>query len=220
MAGTRRSTADGLPLGGSAVTWFGAVNIGIYVYQDAEVLDFAGPYEVFATAARLDRSLHLAVFLIGESGAQVLARNGFAVQPQYSIAGHPPLEVLVVPGGVHTGELNKQPVIDWIAGQALSLRWIASVCTGAFLLARAGLLDGRRVTTHWEDIADLRRDFPMLEVVENTRWVEDGNRITSAGIAAGIDMSLYLLSRVAGVELARTTARQMEYPWLENASQT
>lgn len=196
------------------------MNIGIYVYEDAEVLDFAGPYEVFATAARLDRSLDLAVFLIGESVAPVLARNGFGVLPQYSIDGHPPLEVLVVPGGVHTVELNKQPVIDWIAGQAESARWISSVCTGAFLLARAGLLNGRRVTTHWEDIADLRRDFPMLEVVENSRWVEDGNRITSAGIAAGIDMSLYLLSRLTSVELAARTARQMEYPWLVNASQT
>jgi len=90
---------------------------------------------------------------------------------------------------------------------------VTSVCTGAFLLARAGLLDGRRVTTHWEDMADLERDFPALDVVGETRWVEDGNRLTSAGIAAGIDMSLYLVSRLGGAGLARRTARQMDYPW-------
>lgn len=189
------------------------MNVGIYVYDDAEVLDFAGPFEVFSTGARLDRALGLAVFLIGETGETIVARNGFRVVPHHAISGHPPIDVLLVPGGVHTAELLKPRVIEWIGKQAAGAGWVTSVCTGAFLLARAGLLDGRRVTTHWEDIPDLRRDFPSLDVVENVRWVEDGNRITSAGIAAGIDMSLHLLSRLAGAELAARTARQMDYPW-------
>lgn len=190
-----------------------ATNVGIYVYDDAEVLDFAGPFEVFSTAARLAPAAGLSVFLIGESGRPVVARNGFRVLPHHAITDHPGIDVLVVPGGVHGGELGKPAVIDWIAHQAVTADWVTSVCTGAFLLARAGLLDGRRVTTHWEDIPDLRHDCPSLDVMEDTRWVEDGNRITSAGIAAGIDMSLYLVSRITDPALALRTARQMEYPW-------
>jgi len=193
------------------------MNVGIYVSDDAEVLDFAGPFEVFSTAARLDRSLGLTVFLIGESGGPVVARNGFRVLPHYTISDHPAIDVLMVAGGVHTGEMGKDGVIGWISRQAVTATWVTSVCTGAFLLARAGLLEGRRVTTHWEDLPDLEREFPALAVVGETRWVEDGNRLTSAGIAAGIDMSLYLVSRLGGAELARRTARQMDYPWSGNS---
>jgi len=189
------------------------VNVGIYVYDDAEVLDFAGPFEVFSTAARLDRSLGLTVFLIGETGGPVAARNGFRVLPHYTISDHPAIDVLLVAGGVHRAEMGKGSVIGWIARQASTAAWVTSVCTGAFLLARAGLLDGRRATTHWEDIPDLERDFPALDVIGEARWIEDGNRLTSAGIAAGIDMSLYLVSRLGGTGLARRTARQMDYPW-------
>ncbi len=194
------------------------MNVGIYIYDEVEVLDFAGPFEVFSTAARLEPALGLAVFLVGETGGCVVARNGFQVLAHHAITDHPAIDVLVVPGGVHTAELDKRVIIDWIARQAVSAVWVTSVCTGAFLLAGAGLLDGRRVTTHWADVPELRRSFPLLHVIENTRWVEDGNRITSAGIAAGIDMSLYLVSRLADPELARRTARQMEYPWAEEAT--
>jgi len=190
------------------------MNVGIYVYDDAEVLDFAGPFEVFSTAARLDPSLGLTVFLVAQTNAPVVARNGFQVVAHHTFADHPHIDVLVVPGGVHMAELAKPSVIGWIAEQAASAHWVTSVCTGAFLLARAGLLDGRRVTTHWEDVTDLRRDFPTLDVVENTRWVEDGNRITSAGIAAGMDMSLHLVARLADPPHARKTARQLDYPWV------
>jgi transcriptional regulator GlxA family with amidase domain len=190
------------------------MNVGIYVYDDAEVLDFAGPFEVFSTASRLDPALGLTVFLVAEHGDPVRARNGFRVLPHYTISDHPAIDVLLVAGGVHMAEMGKDGVIGWISRQAATATWVTSVCTGAFLLARARLLDGRRVTTHWEDIADLEREFPALDVVAESRWVEDGNRLTSAGIAAGIDMSLYLVSRLGGAELARRTARQMDYPWI------
>ena len=139
-----------------------------------------------------------------------------AVLADYTIASHPPIDLLIVPGGVVTEELNKPAIIKWLAATAAQTQITASVCTGAFLLAKAGLLDNKRVTTHWEDIADLRRQWPALEVKEGVRWVEDGRFISSAGISAGIDMSLHLVARLASPELAERTARQMDYRWLKN----
>lgn len=188
------------------------LQIGIVIYDDAEVLDFAGPYEVFATAARLCDAPPWQVSLISERH-QVMARGGFAVQSHFTIADHPPLDVLVVSGGVHTAAMENPVLLTALREAGDGARWVTSVCTGAFLLARAGLLTHHRVTTHWEDIADLRHGFPALDVQEKIRWVEDGNRLTSAGISAGIDMSLHLVERLHGRELADKTARQMDYAW-------
>nr|WP_290526306.1 DJ-1/PfpI family protein [Alcanivorax sp.] len=188
------------------------MQIGIVIYDDAEVLDFAGPYEVFATAARLCDAPPWQVSLISERH-QVMARGGFAVQSHFTLADHPPLDVLVVSGGVHTAAMENPVLLAALREAGDGARWVTSVCTGAFLLARAGLLTHHRVTTHWEDIADLRHGFPALDVQEKIRWVEDGNRLTSAGISAGIDMSLHLVERLHGRELADKTARQMDYAW-------
>jgi transcriptional regulator GlxA family with amidase domain len=125
------------------------------------------------------------------------------------------VDVLVVPGGVVTAEMAKQPVTDWIARTAATSQLTASVCTGAFLLAQAGVLRTQRCTTHWEDVADLQAQFPALQVLEGPRWVSEGGVVTSAGISAGIDMSLHLVERLAGRELALATARQMDYAWHE-----
>ena len=190
------------------------MNIGIYIYDDAEVLDFAGPYEVFSTAARLRPEADIEVFLIGRTGDPVSARNGLSVLPDYAIDSHPEIELLLIPGGDHHAELGRKRVLEWIGRQSASARLTASVCTGAFLLAEAGVLEGRTVTTHWEDIPALRRDYPALTVVEETRWVEDGDVVTSAGISAGMDMSLAMVGRLFGTELADRTARQMEYVWI------
>ncbi|HXU04643.1 MAG TPA: DJ-1/PfpI family protein [Polyangia bacterium] len=193
--------------------------IGIYAFDEVEVLDFAAPFEVFSTASRVHARTaggaapRFDVSLIADRPRTVRARGGFPVVCGRSIADHPPLDVLIVPGGVVTAELERPDVIAWIAAQARSAGIMASVCTGAFLLARAGLLDGRRVTTHWEDIADLRRMFPALKVEEGPRWIDEGPIVTSAGISAGIDMSLHLVGRLAGEELALRTARQMDYDW-------
>jgi transcriptional regulator GlxA family with amidase domain len=145
-----------------------------------------------------------------------MARGGLRIEPQYTIDHHPPLDVLIIPGGVVTAQLDSRPVIDWIVQCARSSTITASVCTGAFLLGQAGLLDGKPATTHWEDLADLRAMFPDVVVQENHRWVDTGPIITSAGISAGIDMSLHLVSRLAGRELAIRTARQMEFDWQES----
>jgi transcriptional regulator GlxA family with amidase domain len=104
-------------------------------------------------------------------------------------------------------------VQDWINRAASYTQITASVCTGAFLLAKAGVLTTQRVTTHWEDQDDLKSAFPSLDVISNVRWVDEGSVVTSAGISAGIDMSLHLVSRIAGLSLAERTARQMEFDW-------
>jgi transcriptional regulator GlxA family with amidase domain len=190
------------------------MNIGIYIYEQAEVLDFSGPFEVFATAMRLQTEANITqVFLVAELTAPVIARAGYSVNPHFSIQQHPPIDVLIVVGGVHTAEVQKPQVIQWIKHTATQSTYVASVCTGAFLLAQAGVLHNLSVTTHWEDIADLREAYPDLHVVEQQRWVEQGRVITSAGISAGIDMSLHLLATLAGQSLAKKTAKQMDYAW-------
>lgn len=200
--------------------------VGIYVFDDVEVLDFAGPYEVFTTAARVHRHLQpdsaprFGVFTVGRTTHRLRARAGLAVLPDHDVSSHPPIDVLMVPGGVVTAELARPDVTTWIARTAAASALTASVCTGAFLLAQAGLLDGLTATTHWEDIADLRAMFPRVTVREHVRWVDEGQIVTSAGISAGIDMSLHLVERLAGRELALRTARQMEFDWQENAARS
>lgn len=197
-------------------------SVGIFVFENVEVLDFAGPYEVFTTASRVHRRSHpsdpdlFKVIIIGRTGAPVRARAGLSIHPDYYFKNHPPIDILVIPGGVVTQELSEPEVANWIAASSRTSRLTASVCTGAFLLAQAGLLNGRSATTHWEDIEDLKRMFPSLDVQMGKRWVDEGAVVTSAGISAGIDMSLHLIERVAGRELAIGTARQMEFDWTEN----
>lgn len=193
------------------------MNIGIYIYDQAEVLDFSGPFEVFSTASRVSGSGEpFNVFLVSESGMPVVARAGYSVNPAFGFHNHPHIEVLIVAGGVHTGELEKPAVLTWIVNTARNARLVASVCTGAFLLAEAGVLTSQNVTTHWEDIADLRQQYPHLHVHENRRWVDEGNIVTSGGISAGIDMCLHLVGRLHSETLAQKTARQMEFDWKKN----
>ncbi len=193
--------------------------IGIYIYDEIEVLDFAGPFEVFSVANRVHARMKpgdaplFNVIRIAERMQPVSARGNLPLQPTASIDAHPPLDVLLVPGGVITAELGRANVIKWIAETAPSTRISASVCTGAFLLAKAGLLHGKKATTHWEDIPDLKSMFPDIDVQENIRWVDLGQIVTSAGISAGIDMSLHLVARLAGEEMAVKTAHQMEFDW-------
>lgn len=195
------------------------LNVGIYVYDNAEVLDFSGPYEVFSTAARIKTRKEpkapkaFDVFLIADSQRVVNARAGFSVLPRYTITNHPPLDVLIVPGGVHHIEIERPEILAWIANMAACTEVTASVCTGSFILASAGLLQGQPATTHWEDLGELQSAFPDIAVQAGVRWVDLGNIITSAGVAAGIDMSLHLVARLENLELAQATARQIDFPW-------
>jgi transcriptional regulator GlxA family with amidase domain len=190
------------------------MNIGIFIYNNAEVLDFSGPFEVFSTAKRLS-NCPWNIFFIAEHLQPIVARGGMQVIPHYHFAHHPPIDVLMVVGGVHTEEQTKPAVQRWISQVAPSARYVTSVCTGAFLLASAGVIAQHKVTTHWEDAEELARQFPKLIVDRQARWVQDGNVVTSAGISAGIDMSLFLVSALADRRLADMTAKQMDYRWID-----
>ncbi|MBU2918002.1 DJ-1/PfpI family protein [Psychrosphaera sp. F3M07] len=202
------------------------MNVGIYIYDEAEVLDFSGPFEVFSTANRLSNPPNIFnVFLVAENTGTssssnitlpIKARGGYNVLPHYDFTNHPNIDVLIVVGGVHTHELNKAAVINWVAQQDKSANVVASVCTGAFILAQAGVLNGLNVTTHWEDINDLQQAYPNLTVISGKRWVDEGKYITSGGISAGIDMSLHLVSKLVNIHLAENTAKQMEFDWRKN----
>jgi transcriptional regulator GlxA family with amidase domain len=200
------------------------MNVGIYLFPEVEVLDFAGPYEVFTTASRVqaerDGKRPFAVFTIGRQQHPVKARAGLSVLVDHALDAHPPIDLLIVPGGVITGEMQADELMAWLRTTAATAQVCAAVCTGAFLLARAGLLDGRQATTHWDDLAQLQEDFPGLTAVAERRWIDLGRIVTSGGISAGIDMSLHLVERLAGRPLAQATARQMEYRWLDTDNAT
>ncbi|ADG93836.1 ThiJ/PfpI domain protein [Arcobacter nitrofigilis DSM 7299] len=193
------------------------MNIGIYIYDNAEVLDFSGPFEVFSVASRfLDEKEKFNVFLISEKSPTVTARGNYKINSHYTFENVPQTDVLIVVGGVHTEEVKKTTVINWIKEQSKNTKIVASVCTGAFLLAEAKIITNHTVTTHWEDIPDLKNDYPTLDVVEDVRWVDEENIITSAGISAGIDMSLHLVSKIKNLELANKTAKQMQFDWIKS----
>lgn len=193
------------------------MNIGIYIYDDAEVLDFSGPFEVFSTASRfMKKKEKFNVFLVSEDNRAVKARGGFNVLAQHSFSDCPNLDVLIVAGGVHTEEMKKQNVLDWIKEQSKKAHLTASVCTGVFILAAAKVVKKQTVTTHWEDIQDLKESFPKLKVKKNKRWIDEDTVVTSGGITAGIDMSLYLVSKLHSKQLAKDTAKQMEFVWTKN----
>lgn len=198
-------------------------NVGILIFDDVEVLDFCGPFEVFSvtrregvsTANEADRPF--AVFTIAQKSGIVKARGGLLVQPHFGLENHPPIDILVVPGGQGTRkEIDNPVIIEWIERVTNESKIKTSVCTGAFLLAKAGRLENLRATTHWASLDRFQQDFPRVTVIRNTRWVDEGDYITSAGVEAGIDMSLHVVERLLGRRIAEQTARMMEYEWNEN----
>ena len=193
--------------------------IAIYVFDDVEVLDFAGPYEVFTCAARISGRIAPAapppfrVRTVGRTAAMLRARAGLAIFPESDFGSRGDIDVLIVPGGVIDAELAKADVIAWIAAAARECELVASVRTGAFLLTQAGLLDGRHVAARKEAAPGEGAAFPELRVQGKRRWTDNGAVIASGGVSTGIDLSLHLVERLAGRELALATARQMDYEW-------
>lgn len=197
------------------------MHVGILIFDEVELLDMAGPYEVFTTASRVHArsqpvgtSPLFTVTTLARDTRAVHARAGLRLQPDCTLRDHQPLDCAIVPGGVVDAELGRADLMTWIVAQAQTTRVLASVCTGALLLAQAGVLDGLEVTTHWEDIGALRALRPGLRVCEGQRWIDAGAIVTSAGISAGIDMSLHLVERLHSRELALRTAQQMEFDWV------
>ncbi len=195
--------------------------VGILIFDDVEVLDFCGPFEVFAMARALEssdaeeeRAPLFRPLTIAERPRIVKCRGGLLVQPHHTIHDHPPLDILVVPGGQGTRrERTNRTLLAWIAAQDRQTALTTSVCTGAFLLAANGLLDGRRATTHWASIGWLREHHPAIDVRDDLLVVDEGRIVTSAGVSAGIDMALHLVGRLHGPAVAAETARRMEYDW-------
>ena len=193
--------------------------VGILVFPEVEVLDFCGPFEVFSVT-RLDETRRredpspFEVKLIAASRDVVVATGGLRVVPDWTLDDCPALDVLVVPGGWGTRRgITDARLLAWIAERGAAVPLLTSVCTGAMLLGHAGLLRGRRATTHWRSLDWMRASFPDVTVEDGLHVVEDGNVLTSAGISAGIDMALRVVARIHGEAIARATARQMEYPY-------
>lgn len=188
-------------------------NVAILLFDDAEVLDFCGPFEVFSVAARGEPP-HFHVYTVAEKSGPITARNGLSINPHHTLPDSPPADLLLIPGGMGTRKEMHNPIlIDWIKQSAARAELVLSVCTGALLLAQAGLLDGLAATTHHGALDLLRQVAPRTTVHSDQRFVDNGKVVTSAGVAAGIDMSLYVVERLLGTDHARQTAQHIEYPF-------
>ncbi|MDE3156585.1 MAG: DJ-1/PfpI family protein [Acidobacteriota bacterium] len=196
--------------------------VGIVLFDGVEVLDFCGPFEVFSVT-RLDEERRreeqspFDVRLVAEREGPVTTTGGMRVLPHDTFETCPPLDILLVPGGWGTRAQLKNPVLlDWLRSRADHVQLLTSVCTGSMVLGSAGLLDGRRATTHWASLDWMRDSFPAVRIEYGKHFVEDGALWTSAGISAGIDMSLRIVAHRCGEAVARATARMMEYPYPES----
>lgn len=186
--------------------------VGILLFDQVEVLDFAGPYEVFAAARDPAGTPYFRVLTVAE-GPEVCCRGGLRVRPDVRPGECPELDILLVPGGPGARQGGNQAgVVGFIQQQSLQNVVIASVCTGAFLLARAGLLNNRRTTTHSQALEQLRAEFPDVEVVPGT-VVDTGAIITAGGVSSGINLALHLLERCFGPAARMQEARRLDGPW-------
>jgi len=197
-------------------------SVGIVLFDDIEVLDFCGPFEVFCVTRlneerRRGEPSPFEVLLVSEKSGPVVTSGGMKVVPDYIFETCPKLDILVVPGGWGTRkEIQNPAMMNWLRIRGAEVETLTSVCTGSMLLGFAGLLDGCHATTHWRSLDWMRQSFPSVTVEIDKHVVEDGRVITSAGISAGIDMALKVVGRYYGEGIARTTARHMEYPYPES----
>ncbi|RCR65838.1 DJ-1/PfpI family protein [Larkinella punicea] len=196
--------------------------VAILLFNEIEVLDFAGPFEVFGVAGRHDDPKPFRVVTVAERG-RVYARNGLSLNPTYLLNDHPKTDIVIVPGGggQHADgtpygsrrEMDNPAVLNWVRRTAATAELVLSVCTGSLILGKAGLLDGLAATTHFLAVDDMKKAAPNTELHLSERYVDNGKIITSAGISAGIDMSLYVVGRLLGKAVADETARYMQYDY-------
>jgi transcriptional regulator GlxA family with amidase domain len=184
-------------------------NVAVFVHAGVELLDCAGPGEVFAAAGRGK----FRVYTVAATKDPIVSQGFLRVTPEFSIDDCPPPDVLVIPGGATNVPLGNDRVVEWIKKSSAKAEITLSVCTGAFLLAKAGLLEGGEATTHWGSIDRLRKAAPTVKVVTGVRFVDRGKVVTAAGVSAGIDASLHVVQKLLGAEAAKQTARYMEYDW-------
>jgi transcriptional regulator GlxA family with amidase domain len=186
------------------------ITIGVLIFDDAEELDFVGPWEVFASAREAGKDLQ--VVTVAQSREAIRCAKGMRVLPDHSFEDAPPLDIVMVPGGQGTRQEIDNPVlIEWLRKVGESCTWVTSVCTGSLLLSGAGFTDGRRITTHWGFIDALREYAPKATVLTRVRYVRDGKLVTAAGVSAGIDMALWLIGEIYEPEFARSIQHYIEY---------
>lgn len=197
------------------------MNVAIFVYEGVEILDFGGPGEVFASAHVGEgdgRTTAFNVYTVAATADPILSQRFITVVPGYTIENCPKPDIIVLPGGNSRPSVEDPRVIAWVQAAAKDRALLMSVCTGAFVLAKAGLLDGREATTWYGAIDRLKEAAPRTRIHSDTRFVDNGNIITTAGVSAGIDGALHLVSRLCGIESARAVAKYMEYDrWKEDA---
>ena len=185
-------------------------NVAIVLFEDAEELDWVGPWEVFTVLTKHVEVDSCNVYTVSEKGGQTRCAKGLRVLADYSFADCPKPDIFVVPGGQGTRiEMDNPAMLDWVRASSATAELSTSVCTGAFVLGRAGLLRGKRATTHWGSMAHLQ-GFEGAQAVE-ARWVDEGNVITASGVSAGIDMALHVVGRLWSPEVARKVQLGMEY---------
>jgi transcriptional regulator GlxA family with amidase domain len=186
------------------------MNVAIFVYSGVEILDFGGPAEVFASAYT-DSGHAFNVYTVAASSEPVRSQNFLTIVPEYSIHHCPAPDIMVLPGGSAEQSAQNEDVLAWVKGCLPNAKVVMSVCTGAIILAKAGLLDGKVATTWHGKIDYLRKISPHTTVLEKTRFVDNGRIITTAGVSAGIDGALHVVARMLGENEAARIARYMEY---------
>ncbi|MAJ24458.1 MAG: AraC family transcriptional regulator [Rickettsiales bacterium] len=195
-------------------------NVGIFIFDNVEVLDFTGPYEVFSSTRSTNKSLvpitDLAcpfnVFTFSERKKTIVASGGLCFKSKFTIKECPPLDILIIPGGIGTRALLKNAkFLIWLNSYR-NTDIVASICTGALLLAKAGMLHNKKATTHWGALKLLKEISPSTTVLKNTNYVFD-TYYTSAGVSTGINMSLHIVEKIMGKKIAQNTAKYIDYPY-------
>ncbi len=190
------------------------MNVAVLMFDNVEVLDFAGPFEVFGVTGGRENKRLYDVFTVSQHGKPVMARNNMSVNCDYTFDTMPDAHVLVIPGGFGTRREKHSPsMLAFIRDRVARAQSVVSVCSGALLLAKAGLLKGLQATSHQGALDELAADAPGCHVHRNARVVDNGKIVTSAGISMGIDASLYTVAKHHGLAQAQETARYMEYDW-------
>lgn len=188
-------------------------NVAIVLYEGVELLDFSGPGEVFAAAQTIEGSPAFNVYTVAASTEPLISQGFLTVKPQYSFSDAPKPDIVVFPGGNIENLAKNEKGMTWAKTVSAEVEIAMSVCNGAFFLAQAKLLDNKKITTHWAQIRNLRKQVPTATVLENVRFVDNGQVITTAGVSAGIDGALHVVERLFGTPAAKLTAKYMEYNW-------
>jgi len=178
--------------------------VAILVYDEVELLDFAGPGEVFEIAG-------YDLYTVAESTDMITSQNFLFLKPQYDLSNCPSPDILLLPGGTTSIPLQNKAVVNWITQTAKAAEIVMSVCTGVFLLSGTHLLDGLKATTWHVAVERLRKEAPKTEVISNVRFVDNGKIITTGGVSAGIDCAIYLVSRLSGHAIAKKVTTYLEY---------